>query len=130
MHHCLNTCASVQALSFSAHVTQGLQPQVVLLQRSKLGAQHYTGVGRALGNTEPGDGAKFRGRGPLQLTGRGNYAACDAAIHVGIVDNPEAVASDPRVGFQTAGWFWKLRRINVAADARSWGEGYRTGKWQ
>ena len=77
-------------------------------------------MGRALGNTAPGDGAKYKGRGPLQLTGRGNYTACDAAIRAGLVDNPEAVADDPRVGFQTAGWYWKLRRINVAADARSW----------
>lgn len=53
--------------------------------------------GRAsLGNTEPGDGARFKGRGFVQLTGRANYQKFGEAIGLGnqLIENPE-LANDP-----------------------------------
>lgn len=65
----------------------------------------YTNSSAGLGNTEPGDGDRFRGRGPIQLTGRGNYAAAGQAIGVDLVNNPDA-AADPANSFRVATWFW------------------------
>jgi putative chitinase len=58
-----------------------------------------------LGNTEPGDGARFRGRGAIQLTGRRNYAACGAALGLPLLEQPELVAL-PEYAFRVTAWFW------------------------
>lgn len=51
-----------------------------------------------LGNTQPGDGARFRGRGFIQLTGRANYQKHGAAIGLGnqLIDQPD-LANDPDI---------------------------------
>jgi predicted chitinase/murein DD-endopeptidase MepM/ murein hydrolase activator NlpD len=75
--------------------------------------------GRAdLGNTQPGDGVRFKGRGPIQLTGRNNYRAAGQALGIDLENNPRR-AADPDVGFRTAAWFWNSRNLNAAADARN-----------
>lgn len=71
---------------------------------------------RDLGNTQPGDGVRFKGRGPIQLTGRSNYAAAGAALGLDLINHPE-IASTPAVGFRIAQWFWNSRNLNSYADA-------------
>lgn len=66
---------------------------------------------RDLGNVEKGDGRRYRGRGPIQLTGRDNYTAFAAATGLPVVDYPEMV-EDPAVGFRAAAWFWSTRGLN------------------
>lgn len=77
--------------------------------------------GRAsLGNTQPGDGPLYRGRGPIQLTGRANYLAAGEALGVDLVANPELVAQ-PEHGFRVAAWFWRKgagMRLSAAARKR------------
>ncbi len=68
-----------------------------------------------LGNTQAGDGPKYKGRGGLQLTGRNNYAKASKALGVDFVDQPSLVA-DPRYAFTTAAWYWTSRNLNAAAD--------------
>lgn len=46
-----------------------------------------------LGNTEPGDGKRFNGRGPIQITGRFNYAKYGALLGVGLVAQPQLAAT-------------------------------------
>lgn len=79
-----------------------------------------------LGNTQPGDGRKFKGRGPIQITGRHNYAALSAwAFGQRLVptvtfftDEPEQLASDT-YGFVGVIWYWTVARdMNSYADAR------------
>jgi putative chitinase len=53
-----------------------------------------TKVGEELGNTQPGDGARFRGRGFVQLTGRSNYTRVGNEIHINLSASPE-LANDP-----------------------------------
>lgn len=48
-----------------------------------------TSIGRTLGNTQPGDGARFKGRGYVQLTGRSNYARIGSQIGVDLVGTPD-----------------------------------------
>lgn len=70
---------------------------------------------RNLGNTESGDGHKFLGRGPIQLTGRANYRAAGQALGVPLEDCPDR-AADPDVGFRVAAWYWTTHRCNQLAD--------------
>jgi len=74
--------------------------------------------GRAdLGNTQPGDGKKFKGRGLIQLTGRNNYSEYGNFLGIDLLTNPEKVADDPALCVDVAGWYWKNRNINIYADA-------------
>ncbi|CAF4659625.1 unnamed protein product [Rotaria magnacalcarata] len=68
-----------------------------------------------LGNNQPGDGKLFKGRGPIQLTGRANYAAAGKDLGLDLVNNPELVET-PEVGFRTSVWFWNKRQLNKLAD--------------
>jgi predicted chitinase/peptidoglycan hydrolase-like protein with peptidoglycan-binding domain len=68
-----------------------------------------------LGNTHPGDGVRYKGRGPIQLTGRSNYRAAGHALGLPLEAHP-TMAARPSVGFRTAGWFWTSRGLNAYAD--------------
>jgi putative chitinase len=71
--------------------------------------------GRAdLGNTQPGDGKLFKGRGFIQLTGRGNYIRYGKALGVDLVSNPDLVAI--KYPADVAGWFWSVTGLNAIAD--------------
>lgn len=69
-----------------------------------------------LGNTQPGDGRRFKGRGPIQLTGRTNYRAAGTALGRLFESRPEEVGM-PSGGFQAAAWYWMTRVGNSDADA-------------
>lgn len=70
-----------------------------------------------LGNTEVGDGYRFRGRGLIQLTGRGNYTRYGKFLGKNLTDgdNPGKVAQ-PELAADAAGWFWMRRKLNTYAD--------------
>lgn len=69
-----------------------------------------------LGNTQPGDGRRFKGRGLIQLTGRANYTAYSKDTGVDYVAKPQLVASDPLVAVDVACWFWNKNKISRFAD--------------
>jgi len=72
-----------------------------------------------LGNTKPGDGKRFKGRGLIQLTGRANYRAYTQDNPGSGVDyeaNPQLVASDAFVAVDVACWYWKKHGISKLAD--------------
>ncbi len=72
--------------------------------------------GRAsLGNTEPGDGVRYKGRGLIQITGRSNYEACGADLGIDLIADPEAL-EQPLLAARSAAWFWELHNLNVLAD--------------
>jgi putative chitinase len=75
--------------------------------------------GRAdLGNTEPGDGRKFKGRGLMQVTGRANYGDCSLALYgdARLLDEPELL-EQPWGACQAAAWFWQAHGLSLLADA-------------
>jgi len=68
-----------------------------------------------LGNTQPGDGERYKGRGLIQLTGRANYRAVGNAIGIDLENHPEKVM-DPNVSAKVAAHFWQSRGLNELAD--------------
>lgn len=117
-----------------------LNPGRYLVHRA---GEQYEGRAKTLGNTEPGDGGRFKGRGPIQLTGRANYRAASLALLPGewscracswgmsgkqplaacpacggVVETlleryPENLLAPP-IGFRAAGWFWATHKAKGA----------------
>jgi predicted chitinase len=82
---------------------------------------HELGDGRRyehrldLGNTMEGDGPRYKGRGPIQLTGRKNYRRVGKLLGVDLEGTPE-LAAVPEYGFRIAAVFWKVGGLNELAD--------------
>ena len=68
-----------------------------------------------LGNTAKGDGVRFKGRGPIQLTGRANYRTFGRRIGIDLERHPE-VAAIPSIGLHTALEYWDVVGLNSLAD--------------
>ena len=68
-----------------------------------------------LGNTQAGDGKRFKGRGPIQLTGRANYHKYGQQLGIDFENNPDIVAL-PSVGLLVACKFWSDNDLNTLAD--------------
>ena len=68
-----------------------------------------------LGNTQPGDGKRFKGRGPIQLTGRANYRRYGQQLGIDFENNP-AIVAIPSVGLLVACKFWSDNGLNELAD--------------
>ena len=72
--------------------------------------------GSRMGNNQPGDGYRFRGRGVIQLTGRENYTNFGKAINKSAEDVSSYITSKEGA-IESACWYWNSRNINKAADA-------------
>lgn len=73
---------------------------------------------KELGNTNPGDGKRYKGRGPIQITGKANYKKFGDALGIDLVHDPENAAS-PEIAFRIAGCYWKTHGLNELADHES-----------
>jgi putative chitinase len=73
-----------------------------------------------LGNTQPGDGRRFPGRGLGQITGRRNYTVCGIALGLDLVAQPELLEM-PEHAASSAGWFWQVRGLSAIADKGRFG---------
>lgn len=78
-----------------------------------------------LGNTQKGDGVRFKGRGLIQITGRSNYRAVSLALQTDFITNPAFLGGKNvtkcndiqlKNAAESAGWFWNSRNLNALAD--------------
>jgi len=95
--------------------------QLVAMGEVAIGNTVYGGgKGASLGNTAPGDGYKYRGRGFVQSTGKYNYAKLGQALGLDLVNKPELLSEDPNVMAAAAVQFYKdsklLQGITVDGD--------------
>lgn len=67
------------------------------------------------GDEASGDGWRFHGRGPIQLTGRRNYTACGEDIGADLVTHPELLLT-PFTGIRSALWFWRAMNLDELDD--------------
>ncbi|MEL6342069.1 MAG: peptidoglycan-binding protein [Myxococcota bacterium] len=70
---------------------------------------------RDLGNTQPGDGPRFKGRGAIQITGRRNYTRAGAALGLPLAERPELLL-EPENGFMASAWYWLDANLNHFVD--------------
>ncbi|KAG2393503.1 hypothetical protein C9374_007034 [Naegleria lovaniensis] len=106
----IDTCCSISAfLAQLAHESGDLNWLVEFAS-----GKAYEGR-KDLGNVHPGDGVRYKGRGPIQITGRANYRSAGQALGIDLENQPE-LAQTPAIGFKTAVWFWNTRSLNSYAD--------------
>lgn len=71
------------------------------------------------GDEESGDGWKYRGSGPLQLTFTSNFKKCSAGLFADesiLYDDPDKVRTDPEIGLLTALWYWDVHQLSSVED--------------
>jgi putative chitinase len=73
---------------------------------------------RDLGNVHPGDGRRFKGHGPIQITSRLNHWSCGLALGIDLIKDPLLITT-PQYGTASACWFWNSRQLSLLAD-RGW----------
>ena len=77
----------------------------------------YRGEDYKMGNTEEGDGFRFRGRGPIQLTGKNNYKKYGDMIGVDLVQNPQLVITDKDVALAVTKAYMKDKGLDKVTSA-------------
>jgi len=104
-----NVAREAQFLAQVAHESGGFN-----FVREIASGSAYEGR-KDLGNLEPGDGVRFKGRGLIQITGRANYADCGNALGQDFVTHPELLET-PENAARSACWFWANKGLNALAD--------------
>jgi putative chitinase len=99
--------------------TLGHESQGFLYTRERWGPtaaqRRYEGK-RALGNIQPGDGYRYRGRGLIQITGRANYRALSQGLQIDYVGHPEWLER-PMDAARGSAWWWTQNGCNEIADS-------------
>lgn len=98
-----------------AHETGGFQ------WFSELGdADYFTkyDFNSSLGNDQKGDGLKYKGEGPIQITGKYNYTKVGEALGLDLLNHPELM-KDLIISSRASCWWWKSHHLNEIADINS-----------
>lgn len=104
-------------LRWAAYLAQVLHESAGLLYSEEIASGKAYEGRKDLGNTQKGDGVKYKGRGLIQLTGRYNYTKYKAYCGYDVVSKPELLAL--AVGaVRSSMWYWKTNALNYYADRR------------
>lgn len=70
------------------------------------------------GSSASGDGYKFRGRGPIQCTGKNNYTSCSKFLFndLRLVTDPDLIIKDKKIAVMSACWYWSTNNLNRYCD--------------
>lgn len=96
-----------------------------LLYKTEIDSGAYLEGRLDLGNTEPGDGSRFKGRGWLMCTGRYNYAEFTKWYNKNFKDqedfvkNPTRISDEHELSFIVSVWFWQNKKIRPVALANN-----------
>ena len=106
-------------------IAQVAEETISLSHMTEIGSGDAYNGRKDLGNNQPGDGPKYKGRGFLQLTGRANYASYNDYLQgnnyplkESLLEDPDQVAS-PELAADSGGWFWRIGQghdLNLLAD--------------
>ncbi|KAL0484491.1 hypothetical protein AKO1_005121 [Acrasis kona] len=109
----INTCPRVSAFLANAGHESGdmMAFESFASGMENEGSEHY-------GNTKTGDGAKFKGRGIIQMKGRRNYKGAGELLNVDLVEHPELV-THYRYAFSASAAYWKFNKLNELADSNT-----------
>ncbi len=114
--------ASVENLNYSAAGLQRTWPKLFppdlaasYAHKPEAIANRAYGSRMGNGNEASGDGWRYRGRGPIGITGKDNYRLCGEGIGADLIHHPELLEG-PVYGAQSAAWFWSWRGLNKWAD--------------
>ena len=88
----------------------GHESQQLLYSEEIASGKAYEGR-KDLGNTQQGDGVKFKGRGLIQITGRFNYTQLSKDLGEDFIKNPELLSTS-KYAVQSACWFWNYKKLN------------------
>lgn len=115
--HEFNVSSAKRQAAFLAQIAQE-SGELRYVEEIASGAEYE---GRAdLGNVQPGDGARFKGRGLIQITGRANYSRCGTALAADLIADP-AQLTTPVMASRSAAWFWDSKGLNGFADTDRFG---------
>jgi len=121
-HESANFTTTKENFNYSASRLLKVFPRHFNKDTAKLYGRDYIAIANKVyanrfGNTELGDGWKYRGRGYIMTTFKDNYAELDKLVPEDLLENPELVAG--RYAMLSAGYFWHSRKLNVLADKGS-----------
>lgn len=114
----INTPLRISAFLATIGVESGCLVYTAEIWGPTLAQQEYdppSAKAKGLGNTDPGDGFKYRGRGLIQVTGKANYAICGLALNLPLIEHPELL-QQPDNAALSAAWFWHNANLNALAD--------------
>lgn len=125
-HECAGFTRFIENLNYSAQALIATWPKrFTTMSDADRYARNPVAIGNRayadrLGNgpESSGDGYRYRGRGPIQITGRVNYEQCGAWLGLDLIADPEQL-TQPDAGSRAAAWFWRSRKLNEAADVRA-----------
>lgn len=107
-----------RAAMILAAATTAVETGVFTPVEEKVDGTAYEGR-KILGNTEPGDGPRFKGRGYIQITGRWNYRHFGSKVNVDLIRRPQ-LACDPWVAATVLVAYLEERGVFAQAEAGNW----------
>lgn len=107
------------AVELAAAATIGVETYGFTSQEERGEEQYFTRYDGRMGNTDVGDGYRYRGRGIIQLTGRNNYRTYGRYLTLKLEEEP-SIALEPKAAARIFAAYFKLRSVYAEAEKGNW----------